>query len=125
MTDASSAFPIAVPANTAKTSPVTVQCPLGWSDVQSIMLVFPAGCSGFVGLSIRYAGNPVYPVGSNAFYVLDDYVLVIPVTNQQKAGQWQVVAYNTDFYAHTPTVYFSYNYLPQGQQGNSSTLVSL
>jgi hypothetical protein len=98
---------------------------LGWSDVQEIMLVFPPGCSGLVGVQIQYALNPVYPNAAAAFYVLDDYVLTIPVSGQQQGGQWRIYGYNLDTYQHTVRSYWSYNYLSSGQQGQQSQLISL
>lgn len=98
---------------------------LGWSDVQEIMIVFPPGCAGLVGVQIQYAVNPVYPNAAGAYYVLDDYTLVIPVSGQQQGGQWRIAGYNMDTYPHTIRSYWSYNHLAIGQSGQQSALVSL
>ncbi len=87
--------------------------------------MFPPGCAGLVGVQIQYAVNPVYPNAHGAYYILDDYTLVIPVSSQQKAGQWRLVAYNYDTYVHTIRSYWSYNYLTSQQASGNSPLISL
>jgi len=125
MTDVVTECDLILPAGNGSTAIYYEEANLGWSDVQSIMLVFPPGCSGLVGVQIQYAVNPVYPNGPNSWYILDDYVLAIDVTNQQQGGQWRVVGYNTDTYQHIVRGYFSYNYLTASQQEAVSSLVSL
>lgn len=98
---------------------------LGWSDVQEVMIVFPPGCTGLVGVQLQYAFNPVYPNAGNSWYVLDDYILVIPVSSQQKAGQWMIAGYNQDNYVHVIRSYWSYNYLTSDQVAAASPLISL
>jgi hypothetical protein len=125
MADAIQAFILDVPAGNGGGLIHSVDCPLGWSDVSNIMITFPAGCSGLVGARIEYAGNQVYPISISGWFVLDDYVLQIPVTNQQQAGQWRLAAYNIDYYPHSITAYFSFNYLLPSNQPSSSGLISL
>jgi hypothetical protein len=98
---------------------------LGWSDVQEIMIVFPPGCSGLVGVQVQYAVNSVYPNAGNSYYVLDDYVLVIPVSSQQQGGQWRIVGYNQDTFPHTVRSYWAYNFLTAAQATANSPLISL
>src|SRR5271155_3518316 len=98
---------------------------LGWSDVQEIMIVFPPGCAGLVGIQIQYAVNSVYPNAGNAFYVLDNYTLVIPVSGQQLGGQWRIAGYNQDTFPHTIRSYWAYNFLTPAQSAASSPLISL
>jgi hypothetical protein len=98
---------------------------LGLSDVQEIMIVFPPGCAGLVGVVIQYAVNPVYPNANGSYYVLDDYVLTIPVSGQQKAGQWRIAGYNQDTFPHTIRSYWSYNYLTVPEVTGTSPLISL
>ena len=125
MTDAVSTFAVTIQPNTQKTLPRIVDCPLNWSNVTQIILTFPPGCAGLVGAQVRYASNPVYPVGSGNFFVLDDYVLPISVSNQRQGGQWSVAGYNNDVFPHTVTVYFYYDYLAAAQSSNQSGLISL
>jgi hypothetical protein len=98
---------------------------LGWSDVQEVMIVFPPGCSGLVGIQLQYAVNSVYPNSGNSYYVMDDYILTIPVSGQQQGGQWRIVGYNQDRHAHTVRSYWSYNYLANTQNAASTPLISL
>lgn len=116
---------LAIPAGNGSKSAWYNQVVLGWSDVQEIMIVFPPGCSGLVGVQIDYAFNPVYPNANNSWYVLDDYTLVIPVSSQQQGGQWEIYGYNQDTYVHTIRSYWSYNYLTSDQIAAASPLISL
>lgn len=125
MTDVISAFPLTLPPNTPANTLISLNCPLGWSDVEQVMLTFPPGCAGLVGVRVEYATNPVYPITAGTYFTLDDYQLIIPVTNQQQAGQWRISAYNHDTYPHTVTAYFFWNYLTTAEQAAVSSLVSL
>lgn len=125
MVDVVTPMQISVPAGTTAASPLITSIKLGWSDVVDILIVFPPGCSGLVGARVEYGGNPVYPASSAGWYVLDDYVIDIPVTNQEQGGTWDIAAYNTDYYAHGLYVYFSWNYLANQQSPNPVSLVSL
>lgn len=125
MTDAISAVPIALPGGGNPNSLFFVPVNLGWSDVEQIIIRFPPGCSGLVGVRIEYAVNPVYPIGANSWFTLEDESVTINVTNQPQSGQWRVTGYNSDFYQHTPVAYFFYNYLQPPASSPVSALVSL
>ena len=125
VTDAIAAFPLAIPAGTTKASPVNLQCALGWSRVSQLLVTFPPGCSGFVGVRFLYSDNPVYPIGPSSFFVMDDFTLSIPITNQKQGGQWSMSGYNTDIYPHTVTGYFYFDYINAAQPASSSGLISL
>lgn len=98
---------------------------LGWSDVEEIIIVFPPGCAGLVGVRIEYAVNPVYPTPAGSYFIFDNYTHVIRPTGQPKGGQWRIVGYNQDTFFHTIQSYWGWNYLPGQQQGNAATLISL
>lgn len=125
MTDVSSGFALTLPAGNGVKTVTEVQCPLGWSDVSQILMVFPPGCASLVGVAVMYAENVVYPVGPNPWFVLDGYQLVIPVTGQQQAGQWSIAGYNLDFNQHTVLAYFSWDYLTIAAQQQAGSLISL
>lgn len=125
MSDTVAEYDLNLPAGNGSNAVSFVAANLGWSDVEQVMLVFPPGCSGLVGVQLQYALNPVYPNASGKYYILDSYVLVIPVSNQEQGGQWRIAGYNADFYPHTVRAYFSYNYLTLGETQAASQLVSL
>lgn len=125
MTDAVSAFTLTLPAGNGSMAEWIVNCPLGWSDVTLIKLVFPPGPAGNVGVAVQYSRNWVYPVTTGTFFVADDYVIDIPVTNQQQAGQWTLIGYNTDQFVHSIQGWFYYNYVLQEQADTGGGLVSL
>lgn len=125
MTDVISGFSLTLPPGNGAITVTTIQCPLGWSSVEKIRLVFPPGCSALVGVAINYAANVVYPVGPTPWFILDEDVAEVDVSNQQEAGQWSLSGYNQDFYQHVVTGYFYWDYLTLAQQQSASSLVSL
>jgi hypothetical protein len=116
---------LTIPAGNGSSRVWFVPVNLGWSDVVEAMLIFPPGCAGLVGVQLQYAVNPVYPNAAGGYYIMDDYVLTIPISNQQQGGQWRVAGYNQDTYPHTVRCYWSYNYLTLSPNSGGSSLVSL
>lgn len=125
MTDAIQAFPLTLPGSGNPNQIFFVPALLGDSNVTQIILTFPAGCAGNVNVRVESGGAQLYPLKPGTWFNFDDYVLVIPVSNQVTTGQWHVAGYNTDFYAHTVTAYFYYDYLAHGASSPASSLVSL
>lgn len=125
VTDVVSAFPLIVPAGFGVQSITSLDCSLGWSDVTLIAINFPPGCAGLVGARIEFALNPVYPAGSDSWFVLDDEYLQVEVSSQGNSGQWRVSAYNEDFFEHKITAYYYYDYVDIAPQSSSGVLVSL
>lgn len=125
MTDAVQAFTLTIPSGGSPSTVFFVDCELGDSNVTQIILVFPPGCSGNVGVRVESGGAQLYPLVAGTWFMLDDYTLLIPVTNQINSGQWHVAGYNQDFYDHTITAYFFYDYLNLTGQGSSGLLSGL
>lgn len=125
MTDAVQAFTLGIPAGNGSTLEWGIQCNLGWSNVTQIIIVFPPGPSGLVGVRIGYAGGFVYPAERGQYFVADDYKLVIPVTNQQQAGQWTLNGYNKDQFFHNIQAWFYFDYVIGLEQAPDTGLVSL
>lgn len=98
---------------------------LGDSDVEFILVTFPPGCAGLVGCRIEYAHNPVYPIGSNEWFIFDDYTFRIDVSGQRTGGQWRISGYNTDILPHTIQSYWGWNYLKRTVPELVTPLVSL
>lgn len=125
MTDAVQAFTLSLPAGSGSMEQFLVDCPLGWSDVTEIQILFPPGPAGNVGVAIYYADHQVYPVNSGAFFIADNYTVVIDTTNQQQAGQWRFQGYNTDQFPHAIQIWFFYNYVLASDAESGGGLVSL
>jgi hypothetical protein len=123
MTDAIQAFPLTIPGGGSVNSIFFTDCELGWSEVTQILLTFPPGCSNLVGIRVESGGAQLYPLKAGTFFTFDDFTLAIPVTNQIESGQWHVAGYNTDYYQHTVTAYFFYNYL-YGDSASSGAILS-
>lgn len=124
MSDQIQGFAMTIPKDGSPDNVFFVDCALGLSDVTQIDIVFPPGCSGLVGARIEFAGNVVYPTGSEQWFVLDDDRIQIPVSSQGNSGQWRLAGYNTDVYQHNIYAYFYFNYVEYGNSP-SSGLVSL
>lgn len=118
-------IPFTVPAGSPLPASWVEDVNLGWSNVSNIKVVFPPGCSGLVGVQFLYALNVVYPTGSSPWFIMDDYVLDIPVDGQSTGGQWRINAFNNDYYQHILQVYFSYDDVDNTGQSTTSSLVSL
>jgi hypothetical protein len=125
MTDAIQAFTLPLPANGSPSAIFFTPCPLGDSLVSQIILNFPPGCSGLVNVRIESGGAQIYPLKAGTFFNFDDYTLVIPVSNAIDSGSWHIAGYNTDFYPHTVTAYFFYDYLKGDGSSSSNVLASL
>lgn len=125
MTDTVAAFSLTVPANTPIANPATFNTNIGLSDVQDILITVPPGCAGLVGFSIYAGGSPAYPRDFNTWFIFDDFTYDQEVSNQIDSGQWSVVAYNLDTYAHTINFYFRYNYVTISPGNSFSMPVSV
>lgn len=125
MTDVVSAFRLVIPPNGTVNNIFFVDCELGNSNVSQVILSFPPGCSGLVGVRVEHGGSQVYPLTPGTWFILDDYTLPIPVSGQGNSGQWHVAGYNTDFNQHTVEAYFFYNRVDLSSGNNSTPLVSL
>jgi len=125
MTDVVQAFTLTIPGGGTVNNIFFVDCELGISDVSQVILVFPPGCSGNVGVRIEHGGSQVYPLAKGTFFILDDFTLAIPVTRQGNSGQWHVAGYNTDVFPHSIGVYFFYDYVNFMEGESSVPLVSL
>ena len=74
--------------------------------VVKILVTFPPGCAGLVGVSLFAGGSPAYPNVAGQYMAFDDYTLDQDVSNQIQTGQWDVIAYNLDINPHTLQVVF-------------------
>lgn len=125
MSDVVSAFPLTIPGGGSVNNIFFVSAILGDSDVSKILLVFPPGCSGLVGVRVEVGGAQVYPQKVGTWFIFDNYPLEIPVSKKPNSGQWHIAGYNTDFYQHTIQAYIFWDYLTRSEVGQSSPLVSL
>jgi hypothetical protein len=119
MSDAVKIVPITAAPNPAGYVATDVILPT--CTVDRIILQFPPGCCGLVGVVIASGGSNVYPPDTSTGFFMDDYKLEIPVTNQTNSGQWAVAVLNTDVLPHTITAYFFYTYY----QGSPDVLPSM
>lgn len=125
VTDVVQAFPLTIPANGTVNNIFFVDCELGVSNVSKILLTFPPGCAGQVGIRIEHGGAQVYPLKPGTFFIFDDFTLEIDVSGQSNSGQWHVAGYNTDVFPHTILPYFFYDYVDLSNAGSQSSLISL
>lgn len=126
MADASQVFTPIFPAQNGGSTPGIFNCALGPSIVRRILLVFPAGCGGLVGVRIEAGAGYAFPNQPNQYMLFDDYTYELSVDNQVDSGQWRLVGFNRDFIDHEILTVFEYDYLRgQAQQNASSQPIAL
>lgn len=125
MADASQVLASVTNPTGSNTSLALANIDLGPSEVKRILLTFPAGCGGLVGVRIEAAGGYAFPNQPGQFLSFDDYTYAFDVTNQAQTGRWTKVAYNVDLIPHLVTVVFEYDYLRGIQSVSQSLAVAL
>jgi len=53
---------------------------IGLAEVRRVLVTFPPGCAGLVGVQLRLGGSAVYPFNENEYFIHDDYILEQDVT---------------------------------------------
>jgi hypothetical protein len=125
MTNAVRAFKLTIPGGGAVGTLTSVPVNLGPSIVSKIIVLFPPGCAGNVGVLVSSGGAQLYPKDAGTYFTFDDYPLEVPVVDQIDSGSWAVSGYNIDFYQHVVTAYFFFDYLTDTGASGSSVLASL
>lgn len=103
----------------------TFPMPLGPSKVRRILITFPPGCGGLVGVAITAGGSAAFPVNNQSFFSFDDYTYRFDVQNQLDSGNWGLVYYNRDYIDHAIQVIMEYDYLGVGPGITQQPPVSL
>lgn len=125
MADALFKIGFVVPAGNGVQTIGTLNFNIGPSVIRRIILDFPAGCMGNVGIAVTAGKSPAFPNNPNAFIVFDGYQFDTEVSNQIDSGQWGLMGYNTDFVDHQVRSYFFYDYVRQPVSSIGSQLVAL
>lgn len=125
MSDFSKAFDMTVPAGNTAATVTTFANALGDCVVDRILIRFPLGCSGLVGVQVQYAHTQIYPFNPGAYIKMDGYVYEQVVTNQATGGQWSIAAFNQDFVPHTIEVIYEASYIRTSSSPALSAPVSL
>lgn len=125
MADASKAFTIVVQPGSTFNTPVAFALPLGPSIVRRILLTWPPGCGGLVGVQIQAGGSGAFPSNPLTYFVFDDYTYAFDVDNQIDSGVWSVLLYNIDQIGHGIQFVFEYDYLRGPSAGSHSQLIAI
>lgn len=102
-------FTATIPANTPKSSLVTVPLSLDYVDIESIDLEVPPGPGGLMGFYVARSGQQWIPYEAGEFLVWDDRFDSWYTTDQPTASGWEIVGYNTDVYDHDVVIRFHTN----------------
>jgi hypothetical protein len=91
---------VAVPANTPKAAPVTVNWTVypGWCS--RFLIGIPPGHAGLTGIRLTYQTTPVIPFDLTSFLVGSGERFDVPWQDEIMQTGLAVQAYNTDKYAH-------------------------
>lgn len=111
MADASQAFTVVVNPGSGNLNPVGFAFNLGQGIVRRILVTWPPGCGGLVGVQIQAGASGAFPIGAHTYFVFDDYTYAFDVDNQIDSGQWSTLMYNIDTIPHGIQFVFEYDYL--------------
>lgn len=125
MADALQATTGLIPASTKLPSTVVFGPNLGPSIVRRILITWPAGCGGLVGVRVTAGGGFAFPALAGQYLAYDDYTYPFDVANQVTSGQWLAVCYNVDLIDHLITIVYEYDYLRGNQQASSMNQIAL
>lgn len=125
MVDASQVFQPIFPPGNGSIVVSSLDTPLGPSIVRRILVTFPAGCGGLVGIRISAAQGFAFPSVQGQYITFDDYTYPFDVSNQIDGGNWSIYGYNIDWIAHEVQVVYEYDYLRQPVNQSSSNLIAL
>jgi|ERR1700749_836891 len=121
MADALKVFQPILPAGNGATNVLNFDTLLGASIVRRILITWPAGCGGLVGVRIEAGQGFAFPSDGVNFLSFDDYTYAFDVDNQIDSGQWRMVTYNRDFVVHLVQVVYEYDYLRGVASGSASS----
>jgi hypothetical protein len=111
MADASQAFTVVINPGSTNLSPVGFDFHLGLCIVRRILVTWPPGCGGLVGVQLTTTQSGSFPIGKFTYFVFDDYTYAFDVDNQSDTGSWGMLGYNTDATQHGIQFVFEYDYL--------------
>lgn len=100
-------FACLIPAGTAQSSPVTVDCSFPARIVESIRVNIPSGPNGVMGFMILAGGGQIIPANPGVFIVANDDHYDWTLQNMPTSGSWQLSGYNTGIYDHTVYLQFA------------------
>lgn len=112
------------PANTSSKNPVITPCALGYGYITSLLVVFPKGCAGLVGLQLWKQTEQWFPFNQSAWLIGEDmkenFSSMFPMLDE--IFTVQLVTYNTDtLYSHTPYVVFTVELPPSSPESSAPT----
>lgn len=99
-------FDVAIPAGTAKATPLVTPCQIDPNVVDHISWLFPEGCQGTVGIQIGARSVPILPSSPSQFYVRSGDSSGINLDDMHDTGDWSVIGFNTGSFPHTVHVTF-------------------
>lgn len=102
-------FPIELAANTSASAPTRFDTKLDPGTLTKVLVYFPWGCAGLVGLRILYYEHQVYPSNAQQWFTGNEILIEFEddFLIEEGWGEFKVEGYNTDdFYTHTPIVSF-------------------
>ncbi len=105
-------FTVTVPAETPRSEPIEQKVALTAGVVDQLMVHFPAGCAGLVGLRVLRGSFQIWPLVTDEWFVSDDHTIIFPDNLPLTPGTdvLSIEAYNEDTVNdHALTVSFSVN----------------
>jgi hypothetical protein len=125
MADASQAFTVVVNPGSTNLSPAGFNFDLGPCIVTRILVTWPPGTGGLVGVQIQAGASGAFPFNKQTYFVFDDYTYAFDVDNQIDSGNWATLVYNADTIQHGIQFVFEYDYLRGTQTSSNSQPVAI
>lgn len=118
------AFAVTIPAGTPASAPVYTAIPFAARVPESVVIRFPPGPGGLVGVQLTISGNAVIPSQLGGWLIGDDEDMPWDLQGYPDSGAWQLLGYNTGLYDHTIYVRWGLNTIGAGQAAAISPIPS-
>jgi hypothetical protein len=110
-------FQVTIPAGTAIAAPAVTALTMPSRIVRRILVRFPPGPQGQVGVQLRSGDVQVIPWTTGTWLVGDGEAIPWEPTGTIESGAWQLAGYNTGAFDHT--IYLTYELDPVGSRVSS------
>lgn len=116
-------YQFTIPAGTTQAAPAVNSMAFDVRIVKGVQILFPPGCSGYVGAALQSAGQPIVPFNNGAWIVADGETIEWENTNAVHFTTLALRAYNTGGFNHTLYVRLFLNLPPLPAPVEASPLV--
>jgi hypothetical protein len=99
-------FAVTVPAGTLQSAPQVTALQMPARVVRRVSIKVPPGPHGLLGIQLTSGGLQMIPINAGQFLTPDGVTLIYDLDGYIDSGAWQLTAYNTGAFPHTPEIVF-------------------